>query len=177
MPSPGATEPGAERRVVIGRIAGVHGIRGWVRVRSHTRPGTNILDYQPWLLGPAPGWREFRVDRSTIRRNEVLVHLEGVDDRDQAEPLIGSDIAVLRSSLPAPAAGEFYWCDLIGMTVRNRQGAVLGTVTGLLETGSNDVLVVQGRERTLIPFLTGRVILAVHAETGTIEVDWDPEPI
>ena len=87
----------------------------------------------------------------------------------------GADVAVHRRQLPAAEAGRYYWVDLIGLSVVNREGIALGTVIALMETGANDVLVVQGERERLIPFVLGRVVLDVDLEAGVIEVDWLPD--
>ena len=88
-----------------------------------------------------------------------------------------TEIAINREQLPRPEAGEYYWQDLTGLQVRTVNDVDLGKVTGLMETGANDVLVVKaedGRER-LIPFIREQVVTQVDLEAGTMTVDWDPE--
>ena len=85
------------------------------------------------------------------------------------------DIAVDRSQLPVLAEDEYYWNDLIGLGVVTRDGKELGRVSGLMQTGTNDVLVVSGERERLIPFIREQVVLAVDAEARRIEVDWDPD--
>ena len=97
-------------------------------------------------------------------------------DRDAAAALVGSEIWVARSALPMPAPGEYYWSDLEGLEVITVEGVSLGTVSHLLATGANDVLVVRNADRErLIPFLVGRFVTEVDLEAGRITVDWDPE--
>lgn len=105
----------------------------------------------------------------------ILARLAVCNDRDRARDLIGSDIAVRRSELPDPGRDRFYWADLEGLTVRNRDGVELGVVDHLLETGANDVLVVKGERERLIPYVRGAVVVSVDLEQGVILVDWDPE--
>jgi 16S rRNA processing protein RimM len=102
--------------------------------------------------------------------------LEGCDDRDAAAALMGQQIAILRSQLPSPEAGEYYWADLVGLLVSNTEGVALGRVDSLLETGANDVLVVvqDGVER-LIPFVQGQFVKDINLEEGRMLVDWDPD--
>ncbi len=92
-----------------------------------------------------------------------------------ARPLIGLDIAVAREQLPVLADDEYYWCDLMGLEVINQAREVLGTVVEIKETGANDVLVVMGQQRYLIPLLKGSVVKKV--EQGRMLVDWDGEYI
>lgn len=110
----------------------------------------------------------------------MIAHIKGVDDRDSAELLRGCDIAVPLSELPALDEGEYYWHQLEGLTVVSR-GSVLGRVDHLMETGSNDVLVVKpcegsvDRRERLIPWVRGQYVISVDLERAVIEVDWDPE--
>lgn len=165
----------AARRVALGQINGLYGVRGWVKVFSHTQPRENILGYSPWQLHLAGEWRELAVETGRTHGKGVIAKLAGIDDRDAAAALHGAEIAVWREQLPPPAAGEFYWADLEGLAVQTLQGTALGTVSHLIETGSNDVLVVDGERERLIPFLMGQTVIRVDVENGLLVVDWDPE--
>ncbi len=104
-----------------------------------------------------------------------MARLDGVTDRDAAAALAGCDVGVARDALPALDDGEYYWSDLIGLEVRSVDGVALGTVARMMETGANDVLVVDGERERLVPYLPGRVVRSVDLEAGTIEVDWHVE--
>ena len=159
--------------VILGQVVGVFGVKGWVKIRSDTEPRENILHYSPWYLRQQDGWVSHRVNASQQQSKGLIVQFEGITDRDIAARFVGCDIAVPREQLPAPAKGEYYWTDLIGLRVRNQQGEDLGTVTSLLETGANDVLVVRdGEQEHLIPYITGYYVLEVDPAAGFIEVDW-----
>ncbi|MBA3563528.1 MAG: ribosome maturation factor RimM [Gammaproteobacteria bacterium] len=167
--------PADDRRVLLGSISGVYGVRGWVKIRSATEPRERIIEYAPWQIGIGGSWREWRVEEGRRHGDGVIAKLAGVDDRDDAVALVGAEIAVPRSCLPPSGEDEYYWADLIGLRVMTLEGVALGTVERLLETGANDVLVVQnGRER-LIPFLRERVVRSVDLEAGVLQVDWDPD--
>lgn len=159
----------------MGRVSGVYGVRGWLRVRSDCEPMEQLLEYSPWQMKTATGWRSLALEGGKIHGRGLLVKLAGTDDREQARDLVGSDIAVDRSQLPALAADEYYWNDLIGLGVVTRDGEQLGRVSGLMQTGTNDVLVVSGDRERLIPFIREQVVLAVDAQARRIEVDWDPD--
>lgn len=161
--------------VVLGRVSGLFGLQGWVRVFSHTTPREGITRYQPVFLKRQGQWREFRIEESRAHGAGVVVKFAGCEDRDQAATLIQSEIAVRRSQLPPPEPGEYYWADLEGLRVVTQTGIALGEVSHLLTTGANDVLVVRGERERLIPFLQGQVIVAVSLEQGVITVDWDPD--
>jgi len=164
-----------ENRVVLGRITGVYGVRGWVRVFSYTSPLGNILDYETWWLGGPQGWESQALLDGRLQGRGVVAQLAKVVDRDQAKGLIGRDIAVPRAELPTLPEGEYYWADLTGLRVVTADGGDLGLVDHLFETGSNDVLVVRGERERLIPFLRGDVVKVVDLSRGLMVVDWDPE--
>lgn len=162
-------------RVSMGRVSGVYGVRGWLRVRSDCEPAEQLLDYSPWQLKTAGGWRSHALEDGRAHGSGLVAKLAAVDDRDAARTLVGADIAVERSQLPALAEDEYYWTDLIGLEVVTREGARLGRVIGLMQTGANDVLVVSGDRERLVPFILGQVVREVDAAAGRIEVDWDPD--
>lgn len=164
------------RRVPLGRIVGIFGVHGEVKLESWTEPRERIFDYRPWLLASAPGEVQ-TVDgvRGRKQGKGLVARLPGVDDRDQAAALVGRDILVDRGQLPAPAEGEFYWADLEGLEVVTTEGVVLGRVSHLVATGANDVLVVHGGGKEhLLPFVRERYVQDVDMEAGRIVVDWDP---
>lgn len=171
---------GPRKPVILGRITGLYGVRGWVRVRSYTEPRAALLEYHDWLVGHAGAWERFEVE-GREHGKALVARLEGTQDRDAAARFIGAEVAVERSRLPEPAAGEYYWADLEGLEVRHRDGRVLGRVDRLLETGAHDVLVVRpgepgehGREgEILIPFVPGRFVRGVDLDAGVIDVDWE----
>lgn len=163
------------RRVVLGHIAGVFGVRGWVKIFSHTEPRAGIVDYGPWLVQVGGEWRELRVLEGQAHGKGVIARLAGIEDRDAAAALVGAEIAVDRERLPAPRAGEVYWTDLEGLRVETVDGRELGRISHLFETGANDVMVVVGERERLIPYLPGEVIKETDLAGGVMRVDWDPE--
>lgn len=169
----GRSHGNQNRIIVLGHIAGVHGIRGWVQVFSHTEPREAILDYRPWLLGD--GKRPVEPLDGARHGKTVIVRLEGIEDRDQAERLVGQTIGVERRDLPELGQGQFYWADLIGLEVVLKDGESLGTVEDLMATGAHDVLVVRGDRERLIPFVLDRTVLKVDFESLRITVDWDAD--
>jgi len=161
-------------QVVVGRIAGIFGVRGWLRVESHTDPKENILGYSPWQVETESGWTEVRIEEGRPHGKGIVAKLDLCADRDEARLLIGREITVERRQLPAPETGEYYWTDLVGLRVVTRDGEVLGSVSTLMSTGANDVLVVQGERERLIPFIGNDVVLDVDLGESLITVDWDP---
>lgn len=163
------------RFVTVGKVSGVYGVRGWVRIYSYTEPREAILEYVPWWLSGASGWVAHTLAEGRRHGKGVVARLEGCTDRDAAGGWVGREIAVRREQLPDPGPDGYYWVDLVGLRVVTRDGRPLGTVSRLLETGANDVLVVQGEREQLIPFAIGSVVRAVDRERGVIEVDWEPD--
>lgn len=160
--------------VILGRISGFFGVRGWVRVHSYTDPREAILEYPNWLIETAGKWRSMAVAEGKPHGKTIIARLEGVEDRDAAAGLIQASIGVARSEMPTPGEGEYYWSDLEGLIVENENGEMIGMVAHLIETGANDVLVVRKEEQEiLVPFVTGDVIKDVDLTTGVIKVDWE----
>lgn len=169
MPTDDASEV-----VVVARVAGAYGVRGWVRVQSFTDPAENLLEYDPWLLKGDGGWRPAGRLQARTQGQGLVAQFEGVSDRDAAEALNNALIGVPASSLPTTAADEYYWRDLVGLSVLAADGTRLGRVVEMLATGANDVMVVSlepGGERELIPF-DRRYVPEVDLERGFVRVDW-----
>lgn len=159
--------------LVLGRITGVYGVRGWVKVFSDTDPRDNILRFRPWYLGASQ--HPCNVAEGRRQGKGLVARIEGCEDRDQAAAVVGLEIAVRRDQLPPPRADEFYWADLEGLTVETLDGTELGRVDHLFATAANDVLVVKGDRERLLPFLWDRVVTEVDFDLRRMRVDWDPE--
>ena len=163
------------RRILMGRIHGAFGVRGELKLESFSEPPEAIFRYLPLTLRTVQGVeRELEGARGRTTTKGIVMRLPEVEDRDSAEALRGAEIFVPRTALPPPSPGEYYWVDLEGLRVVNREGVVLGTVSHLFETAGNDVIVVTGERERLIPFLDD-FMLGVDFETGVMTVDWDPE--
>ncbi|MCA0393911.1 MAG: ribosome maturation factor RimM [Proteobacteria bacterium] len=164
------------RRILMGRIHGAFGVRGEIKLESFSSPADAIFRYRPWTLRTAQGVeREIEGARGRNTAKGIVMQMPGVDDRDAAEALRGSEIFVPRSALPPPKPGEYYWVDLEGLRVVNTAGADFGTVSHLFSTGANDVLVAQGERERMIPFLAPDYIVSVDFDAGVVTVDWDAE--
>lgn len=162
--------------VIIGRVGAVHGVKGAVKVHSFTEPKEQILDYHPWLIHHNHQWQALKVLSTHWHGQFLLVQFENFSDRDEVRLLTNADIAVSRSQLAPLAENEYYWRDLIGLTVYTPDGTLLGVVDSLLETGANDVLVVKNdKKEHLIPYLLGQFIQEINLEEKRIIADWDPE--
>ncbi len=165
--------------VLIGRIAGLFGLEGWVKVYSYTRPREAILKYDSWRLKPTGeterSWREFTLAAGRLQGPGVVARFEGITNREAASQLVGADIAIARARLPKLRRSEYYWADLEGLRVLNLEGVELGIVNHLFDiAGANDVMVVVGERERLIPF-TKQAIHEVDLERGIIRVDWDAD--
>ena len=165
----------------LGSINGIHGLKGWVKVYSYTDPLGAILDYTPWILRRGGVDKKVTIKEGHTSGKRLLVQLEGVDTREQAEELIGSEVHVDIDTMPDLEEGEFYWFQLEGLTVRNGAGEVLGRIDHMLETGANDVMVVEptddsiDKQQRLIPYLEGDVVKQVDQEARVVTVDWNAD--
>lgn len=173
-----------ESHFVIGEIAGVYGVKGWVKVKSFTQPADNILKYLPWQVKAGEELRDLDVDAHQLRSQGLLIHVRGIDDRDGASGLVRELLYAPTDALPELSADEFYWQQLLGLVVISVYGGreiPLGKVASLFETGANDVLVVQGdngsidKSERLIPYVPGQFVQRIDLDAGIIWVDWDPE--
>ena len=172
-PRDGAAE---EKWILVGKVVGLSGVHGEVKLESYTEPRTRIFSYQPWMLKSASGEKEISGCRGREQGKGIVATLPEVDDRDAAARIVGSEIWVRRSALPKSKRGEYYWTDLEGLEVVTVEGVSLGRVSHLIATGANDVLIVrEGERERLIPFLVGQFVTSVDLEGGRLTVDWDPE--
>ncbi|MFP1727633.1 ribosome maturation factor RimM [Lonsdalea quercina] len=167
--------------VVLGKMGSTYGIRGWLRVFSSTEDAESIFDYQPLYLRNKGGLQLIEIESWRHHNQDLIIKIKDVEDRDAANLLTNCEIVVDVSQLPELDEGDYYWKDLIGCEVVTINGYGLGKVIDMMETGSNDVMVVRanlkdayGVKERLIPFLTEQVIKHVDLSTQRIEVDWDP---
>ena len=166
----------SDELICIGEIAGVFGIKGGFKVYSHTDPRENILKYSPWTLQKENECKQVELISGQQQGKSIVASLEGFTDRNIAESYIGWNILVKKSQLPKSGGGNYYWADLIGLSVETESGINLGTVDHLIETGANDVLVVHLEdEECLVPFIHKQVIKRVDFFEQVIIVDWDPD--
>lgn len=160
---------------MVGRVGAPHGVRGWSQVWSFTDPPEGLLRHAQ-LAAERRGQRlMLEIADSRMQGERVLVRFAGTDDRDAAAKLTGFELSVPRAEFEPPPPGSWYWHDLIGLAVVTVEGTPLGRVDHLIETGVNDVLVVQGERERLIPFVLPQIVKKVDLDAGRIEVDWDAE--
>ncbi len=174
-----------DEMVILGRVSGVYGVKGWIKIYSYTDPAEAIVNYSTWYMRPGnrrSDWAQVELLQGKGHAKTVIARLQGCDDRNLAQLYTGYEIAINSSQLKQlNGIDEFYWRDLIGLKVVNRQGVVLGKVKHLLETGANDVLVVRSdstngeHQEHLIPWSFEQVIISVNLEVSLIEVDWQED--
>lgn len=164
-----------QKQIIVGKISGVFGVKGWIKVFSFTDPRENIFNYSPWLLKKGSDCKTVKLVDGKLQGKTVVAQLDGFTDRDQAQALLGWDVLITQDQLPETGAGEFYWSELIGLEVENLQGIRLGVIDSLLETGANDVLIIQGDRERAIPFIQGQTVIEINLNLGRMIVDWDSE--
>jgi 16S rRNA processing protein RimM len=159
--------------VVVGRFGKAHGIKGLISVISFTKPRENILEYAQWHIKKNGQWQPVKCLSNGVPKKHILVKVEGYAIREDLADLTNLEIAVRREALPMLALNEYYWHELVGMTVVHVNGSLFGQVHEIMATGSNDVFIVQGERRYLIPYLINEVIVDINKEKRQITVDWD----
>lgn len=159
--------------VLMGYVRGAFGVRGWVKIHADTEFADSLFQYPVWWLGRDGQWSSYRFEEGAVQPKALMAKLAGVDTREAAEAMRGMQIAIPRSEFPDTDDDEYYWSDLIGLDVVNKDGQRFGQVAELMETGANEVLVVQeGKSEWLIPFV-GQFVLDVSLADKRITVDWN----
>lgn len=160
----------------MGQVYAPYGVKGWVHIQPFTAEPDALGDYSQWWLGrEAASYRAYALKDCRIHGGGLVAQLDGIVDRDQALSLKGMQIAIPREQLPPAGKDEYYWSDLLGMQVENPQGVVLGQLADRMETGANDVMVVQGDTRQhLIPWVDHFVKAVIPAERRIV-VDWEQD--
>ena len=167
---------GKEDYLPIGKVVGVHGIHGNIKISSYAESLTVFRPCSRLVLKTADGREKiYTINWVKPHSKTTLLSLGGIEDRNAAETLIGAEILIKKSVLPEPEEGSFYWFDLIGLSVFTVGGQYLGQIESILPTGSNDVYVVKDPKRgpayeKLIPALES-VIRAVDLNKKTMLVD------
>lgn len=166
---------------VLGKVSTAFGIKGWVKVYSYTDPLTNILEYPIWFIRKDGQWKEFKVLQGKPQGKGLVAFLQGINDRDLALSLSQCEVGVPEEQLPELDEDEHYWFQLIGQKVVNTDGVLLGQVKELFDSGGgNQVMAVQpcegsiDQQQRLLPWVD-QYILEVDLDSGSIQVDWDPE--
>lgn len=160
--------------LIIGRFGRTFGVSGWIKIISFTTSKENILDFKPWLIKKQDSWEEFNYSESKIHAGSIVIKLPNCSSPEAASRFTNIEIAVWHDQLPKLKNDEYYCVDLIGLEVVNKEGVNFGVVQDIMPTGSNDVLVVVGERRRLIPYLS-HVILKVDLTSKIITVDWEED--
>ncbi len=172
--------------IEVGRIADAWGIKGWFKVLPHSASPEALFSSKRWYLQPSErGAKTFsgtvllRVREAKDHSDTIVACSEDIPDRSAAEALKGARVFVPRSSFPTAGTDEYYWVDLMGLDVFNREGEALGRVTDLMATGPQTVLVLtfeaDGKpQERLIPFVSAYVD-SVDLAARRITVDWQPD--
>ena len=166
-----------DKKVFIGKVTGAHGIKGWLKIQSFSSPPENILNYPSWIIDNQGVEDFYLIEQGKKLNNKIIVKLEKIDDRTTAEFLINSKIQILRSDLPKLSNESYYWSDLEGLNVLNLEEKIIGNIESLIETGANDVMVINSlkNKRILIHFVMHQIIKEVNIELNCIKVDWQIE--
>lgn len=166
---------------IIGKVTTAFGIKGWVKVYSFTDPMKGILSYKNWLLKVKGQWQPYKVKEGKPQGKGIVAKFEGINDRDLALALSQVEIAVRTSDLPQLAQDEFYWSQLIGLNVVNKNDELLGKIDQLFNSGApHDVMSVKGcegsldQQERLIPYVDA-VVEKVDLDAGEIRVDWEAD--
>ncbi len=162
--------------VLVGSIGKPYGVKGWVKVNSYTEPSSNIFLYQPWYLiatDKAPYTLE--ILHHQIQNQRLIVQFKNCQTPEMAGLLTNHKIYVDRQQFSPLTQQEYYWTDLEGLKVYTCENIYLGIVQTIFATGSNDVLVIEGKKQFLIPFLLDNTIKSIDLAQETMIVDWDPD--
>ncbi len=173
---------GEEKKIVVlGKITGHYGIKGWLKVKSYTRPRDRIFRYDHLVAGKLTGnepTTRVAVEDYRSRPKGVVVKFAGYNSREDSQFLLDNGLGIHRFQLDDLPEGEFYWHELIGLSVENLEGVGLGRVRSLFETGANDVLVIvppgdrNPARELLIPWIRSAIV-EVDLDHNRLIVDWD----
>lgn len=160
--------------IIVGKIGSTYGIHGWLKIQSFTGNIADVLDYEPWYIEDHSGWKLIKREAGKLHGKGVIAKLDGYNNPEKARLLTGKSIAVKRTQLPALKDNEFYWRDLEGLTVINQHNEELGVISYMIETGANDVLVIQKNNKEhAIPYLPDDVVISIDLEKRIMRVNWD----
>lgn len=167
--------------IVMAKFGAVYGIKGWLKVHSYTDDAESIFKYKPLLIKSKGQFQEVEITDWKRHSNGFIAKIVGFDVREEAQALVGLELFVDPKKLPE-LEGDFYWRDLVGCQVKTDKGYDLGVVTDMMETGSNDVLVIKansndafGQKERLVPFIEQQVISNIDITNKLIEVNWEPD--
>ena len=161
-----------EKKLLVGKIHGVFGVQGWVKIFSYTKPRKNILEYQPWYFVDNETYKVIEITSGREQSKTIVAQVKGINNRDEALQLIGKDLYINKDRLPEIDNDAHYWHELTGFRVINKNEVDLGIVDYLVDTGSNHVLVTKGNTEHWIPYIEP-FLVSVNKHKKVISVDWD----
>jgi 16S rRNA processing protein RimM len=162
------------KRLLIGQINGLFGVQGWVKIFSHSYPRKNILTYKPWHIKVDGVWTTLEFVKGRVQGKTIVAQLKAVDNREVAQNYIGTDLYIEKSQLPKLRKGEYYWDELIGLEVSNTNSVVLGKIAYMVDTGANNVMVINGKKEHWVPYIKP-FLISIDMNTKKILVDWDED--
>ena len=162
--------------ITIATIGAPHGVKGWVRLLSHTDPVDNILSYDRYMALQDGDWSPIKIATIKPHKGQFIAKIVDIDTPEDARRLTHCQIGVPRDALAPAEPGRYYWADLEGLIVINENKAILGRISHLFATGANDVMVVinDSGKQHLLP-VTQQVIEDIDQSAGTMSVRWDPD--
>lgn len=162
--------------IIVGKIGAPYGVKGWLKIFSISHRPENLMKYQQWYIKSSKDqWSKLEIAEKKRHDKHLIISIAGINDVDSATAYTNKEIAIKLEQLPKLNKNEYYWADLEGLTVVTKEGIKLGTIDFLMETGSNDVIVVVGKKRRLIPFIREQVVLEIDLDKKIMVVNWDPE--
>jgi 16S rRNA processing protein RimM len=160
--------------IVVGKIGTTYGVQGWLKIVSYTETITDIIQYNPWFLEDKRGWQQIKVSDTRPHGKGIIAKLAGYDSPEAARALTGKKIGIKREQLSTLPQHEYYWAQLEGLTVIDQRGDTLGKIIYIIETGSNDVLVVKGDgSEFAIPYRLGDTVTNIDLDKQVMQVNWD----
>lgn len=159
--------------ITVGKITGHYGVRGWVKVYSYTQPMENITSYTTWYVGG----KEYKGVKAKRHGKTIVAYFTGFDNREKSQQLLGAEVTIDSNDLDVLQDDDYYWHQLIGLSVQDSDGKHIGEVSSMFETGANDVMVVRVAEgdEVLIPYVRDQYVISVDLDTSTMVVDWELE--
>jgi 16S rRNA processing protein RimM len=159
--------------IIVGKIGSPYGVKGWLKIFPFTASPADLTAYDEWYIESPTGWQPFARLSCRVHGKGIIANIETVTTPELARRYTEKHIAIKRTQLPALPTDEFYWVDLIGLTMINQKGDELGKISSIMATGANDVLIVKGPKEHAVPYLPGDVVKKVDLANKLIYVDWE----
>lgn len=165
----------ADRFISVGKVGAPFGVDGAFKIVSFTEHPEDILDFSPWFIRKKDQWFEVELEGEAVHGKYLVAKLPNCDAREEAQQWTNCEIAVKRAQLPELPAGKYYWTDLEGLTVKNITGETLGVLDEVKDTGGTPVMIIQGEQRHLIPYVFEKFVKEVDLASNIMTVDWDSD--